>query len=67
MDEWVAEQHDRILKIWADADRPYTHEHGVAMRLSIAKGKMITEGAKKENERQKEMGWDVKDNVLIEE
>lgn len=63
MDEWVTEQHDNLLKIWADADRPYTHEHGVAPRLSIAKGKLLPSAAQAEHERQKELGWDVQGNL----
>ncbi|GFZ45356.1 hypothetical protein JCM24511_03082 [Saitozyma sp. JCM 24511] len=61
--EWVEEQHDRLLKIWSDADRPYSAEHGVPPRLSIAKGRLTPEEAAKEHERQKELGWDVQGNL----
>ncbi|ORY31443.1 hypothetical protein BCR39DRAFT_526792 [Naematelia encephala] len=63
LDEWVQDQHDRLLQIWADADRPYSHEHGVAPRLSIQKGRMTPEEAEKEHQRQKDLGWDVQGNV----
>lgn len=62
-DEWVGQQHDRLLSIWAAADRPYTAGHGVEPRLSIAKGKMTPQEAAKEHERQKELGWDVLGNL----
>lgn len=63
MDEWVEEQQARLHQIWADADRPYTHEHGVDPKLSIAKGKILPEDAQKEHQRQKELGWDVNGNL----
>ena len=63
MDEWVIEQHSRLLQIWSDADRPYDHKNGVAPHLSIAKGRMTPQEAAKEHERQKEMGWDVHGNL----
>jgi hypothetical protein len=62
-DDWVREQHQRLIDIWADADRPYTHEHGVAPRLSLEKGKLTPEEAAKEHQRQKDLGWDVKGNI----
>lgn len=63
MDDWVVEQHARLLQIWADANRPYDHENGVEPHLSIAKGRMTPEEAAKEHQRQKEMGWDVQGNL----
>ncbi len=63
LDEWVEEQHARLLQVWQDADRPYSHEHGVAPRLSIAKGNFTPEEARKEHQRQKDLGWDVEGNV----
>jgi len=63
LDEWVEEQHSRLLEIWAAADRPYSPEHGVPPRLSIAKGRLTPEGAAKEHQRQKDMGWDVNGNL----
>jgi len=62
-DAWVREQHARLLQIWAEADRPWSHDHGLAPSLSIAKGKIIPEGVKKEHQRQKDLGWDVKGNL----
>jgi hypothetical protein len=62
-DSWVEEQHDRLLKVWADAERPYTYEHGVAPKLSIANGKIRPEGVEKEHQRQKDLGWDVQGNI----
>jgi hypothetical protein len=63
LNEWVEEQHARLLQIWADADRPYSHEHGVPPRLSIAKGRLTPEEAAKEHQRQKDLGWDVQGNL----
>jgi hypothetical protein len=63
MDEWVTEQHARLHSIWADADRPYTHQHGVPASQSIASGKLTPEEAAKEHERQKNLGWDVEGNL----
>jgi hypothetical protein len=62
-DSWVEEQHDRLLKVWAEADRPYSHENGVSPKLSIANGKVIPEGVQKEHQRQKDLGWDVHGNI----
>jgi len=63
MDDWVREQHARLLSIWEEADRPYSHEHGVSPSLSIAKGKMTPNEAEKEHQRQKDLGWDVHGNL----
>lgn len=63
MDDWVVEQHANLHDIWAKADRPYTAEHGVAPRLSIAKGRLTPEEAAKEHQRQKDLGWDVNGNI----
>ncbi|KAK8858457.1 hypothetical protein IAR55_002684 [Kwoniella newhampshirensis] len=63
LDQWVQEQHARLLQIWADEDRPYTHEHGIPPRISIANGKMTPTEAEKEHQRQKELGWDVQGNI----
>jgi hypothetical protein len=63
MDDWVREQHARLLQIWSDADRPYSHDQGVAPALSIKKGKMTPDEAEKEHQRQKDMGWDVHGNL----
>jgi hypothetical protein len=65
LDEWVREQHERILEIWSDADRPYSADSGVHPRDSIAKGRLTPEEAAKEHQRQKDMGWDVKGNVAL--
>ncbi|WVR06229.1 hypothetical protein IAU60_003259 [Kwoniella sp. DSM 27419] len=63
LEEWVREQHERLLKIWQDEDRPYDAEHGVPPKDSIAQGRKTPEEAQKEHQRQKEMGWDVAGNV----
>lgn len=63
MDDWVREQHARLLQIWADANRPYEAGQGVAPHLSIAKGRLTPSKAEEEHERQKEMGWDVQGNL----
>ena len=63
LDEWVEEQHARLHTIWADADRPYSHEHGVSPRMSIAKGRLTPGEAEKEHQRQKDLGWDVNGNI----
>jgi hypothetical protein len=63
MDNWVEEQHNRLLQIWADADRPYAAEHGVSSRESMKKGKVVPDGAAKEHQRQKDLGWDVHGNL----
>lgn len=63
LDDWVIEQHQRLYDIWQGADRPYTHEHGVDPKLSIAKGKLTPEEAAKEHQRQKDLGWDVNGNI----
>ena len=63
LDEWVVDRHKNLYEIWAAADRPYSHEHGVSPRLSIAKGKLTPETAAKEHQRQKDLGWDVKGNL----
>ncbi|OCF31309.1 hypothetical protein I316_07095 [Kwoniella heveanensis BCC8398] len=63
LDEWVREQHARLLQIWSEADRPYTPEMGVDPRLSVKKGKQTPEEAQKEHQRQKELGWDVGGNI----
>ncbi|WWC88817.1 uncharacterized protein L201_003730 [Kwoniella dendrophila CBS 6074] len=63
LDEWVVEQHDRLHKIWSDANRPYDIENGVSPKLSIKKGKQTPEEAQKEHQRQKELGWDVGGNL----
>ncbi|KAI5453389.1 hypothetical protein NCC49_005868 [Naganishia albida] len=62
-DEWVVEQHARIMEVWREAGRPYEPGHGLDLSLSIEKGKMLPEEARKEHERQKEMGWDVDGNI----
>ncbi|KAL7422144.1 hypothetical protein Q5752_002787 [Cryptotrichosporon argae] len=63
LDEWVVEQHARVLSIWAAAGRPYDAEHGVDPRVSARLGKQTPDEAQREHERQKELGWDVGDNV----
>lgn len=63
-DDWVQEQHDRILNIWRDSHRPYAWDQGIDPAKSVAKGKRLPEGARRENERQKEMGWDVEGNLM---
>ena len=63
MDEWVEEQHARLHSIWTDADRPYSHEHGVSPRISMAKGRLTPGEAEKEHQRQKDLGWDVTGNI----
>jgi len=62
-DDWVRTQHARLLSIWEEADRPYTHEHGISPSLSIAKGKITPSEAEKEHQRQKDLGWDVHGNL----
>jgi hypothetical protein len=62
-DEWVIEQHERMLKVWREAGRPYEPGHGVPIETSVQKGKQLPEEARKEHERQKEMGWDVDGNI----
>lgn len=62
-DDWVIEQHARILKVWREAGRPYEAGHGVDLDISVQKGRQLPEEARKEHERQKEMGWDVDGNI----
>jgi hypothetical protein len=57
------EQHARIMDVWREAGRPYEPGHGVDLSTSVEKGKMLPEEARKEHERQKEMGWDVDGNI----
>lgn len=59
----MREQHERLLRIWSEADRPYSHEHGVPPKLSIATGKLTPQEAEKEHQRQKDLGWDVSGNI----
>ncbi|ODO01524.1 hypothetical protein I350_06344 [Cryptococcus amylolentus CBS 6273] len=59
LDDWVWEQHARLLDLWAQAGRQYTPENGVLPKESREKGKIMPEKAEKEQQRQKEMGWDV--------
>ncbi|KIR36347.1 hypothetical protein I352_01295 [Cryptococcus deuterogattii MMRL2647] len=63
LDDWVREQHSRLLQVWSDAGRKYTPENGVPPRESIAKGKITPQEAEKEHQRQKELGWDVQGNL----
>ncbi|GMK57377.1 hypothetical protein CspeluHIS016_0402110 [Cutaneotrichosporon spelunceum] len=63
-DEWVEEQVERIHNVWKLAGRPFEANNGVARHISIASGKRKPEAAAAEEQRQKEMGWDVKDNVV---
>lgn len=51
------------MEVWREAGRPYEPGHGLDLSLSIEKGKMLPEEARKEHERQKEMGWDVDGNI----
>lgn len=62
-DDWVVEQHARILDVWRTADRPFEPGHGVDLEVSVQKGRQLPEEARKEHERQKEMGWDVDGNI----
>lgn len=64
LDEWVETQVTRIHDIWKTAGRPYEVESGVPRSQSIASGKLQPPAAAAEKERQKELGWDVKDNVM---
>lgn len=64
LDEWVGEQVERIHDIWKMAGRPYEANNGVARSISIASGKKQPPAAIAEKQRQKELGWDVKDNVM---
>ncbi|RXK41661.1 hypothetical protein M231_01161 [Tremella mesenterica] len=63
LDDWVKEQHARLLKIWEDAGRPYTHENGIPPSQSMAKGRLTPEEAEKEHQRQMDLGWDVDGNI----
>ncbi|WRT67640.1 uncharacterized protein IL334_004612 [Kwoniella shivajii] len=63
LDEWVEQQHDRLLQIWSNASKPYDVDNGISPRLSIEKGKQTPERAQKEHQRQKELGWDVGGNL----
>ncbi|TXT10010.1 uncharacterized protein COLE_03944 [Cutaneotrichosporon oleaginosum] len=63
MDDWVEEQVKKIHDIWMLAGRPYEPDNGIARHISIASGKRKPEAATAEKQRQKEMGWDVQDNV----
>jgi hypothetical protein len=59
----VREQYNRIREIWRDAGIPYEWDKGIDPQVSIEKGKILPESAKKEHERQKELGWDVEGNI----
>ncbi|WVQ80546.1 hypothetical protein IAT38_002651 [Cryptococcus sp. DSM 104549] len=63
LDDWVRQQHDRLLEVWRNATRPYTAENGVAPRLSVEKGRATPKQAELEHQRQKELGWDVQGNI----
>lgn len=63
-DEWVVEQHERILDAWRQIDRPYDWKHGVDPLVVQAKGHQVSESALKEYERQKAQGWDVNRAML---
>ncbi|WVQ65931.1 uncharacterized protein L199_004109 [Kwoniella botswanensis] len=63
LDDWVKKQHQRLLDIWADDNRPYDIEHGVSPKVSMQKGKETPESAQKEHQRQKDLGWDVGGNL----
>lgn len=58
----MKEQHDRLLSIWSTSNRAYTPETGIPRKQIIEKGKQTPEGALRENQRQKELGWDVDGN-----
>lgn len=62
-DEWVLQQHQRILDAWAKEARPYDEHNGVSPAKSAMLGKIFPDQAKQEHERQKELGWDVAKNV----
>ncbi|WVO15803.1 hypothetical protein L204_103465 [Cryptococcus depauperatus] len=59
LDDWIQEQHSRLLQIWSNAKRPYTWDNGVPPKQSIKKGQIRPAKAEKEHQRQKELGWDV--------
>ena len=58
-DGWFSDERQKILKIWADAKRPYKVGHGVDPAVSREKGRVQPAAAAKENQRQKDLGWDV--------
>jgi len=62
-DSWVREQHNRLLSIWENSTQEWAYDQGISPRLSIAKGKIVPEGAKEEHQRQKALGWDVSGNL----
>jgi hypothetical protein len=62
-DSWVREQRNRLLSIWENSTREWAYDQGISPRLSIAKGKIVPEGAKEEHQRQKALGWDVSGNL----
>jgi len=62
-DSWVREQHNRLISIWENSTQEWAYDQGISPRLSIAKGKIVPEGAKEEHQRQKALGWDVSGNL----
>lgn len=51
------------MDVWREAGRPYEAGHGVDLAASVQKGNLLPEEARKEHERQKELGWDVEGNI----
>jgi hypothetical protein len=66
LNEWVREQHQRIIDIWDTAGRPFEWDHGVDPLQSIAHGRITPPKAAEEHARQKELGWDVAGNVIAQ-
>lgn len=59
----MTEQNDRIHKIWKDAGRPFKWDRGIEASVSVAKGKITPEEARREHDRQIQAGWDVEGNL----
>lgn len=62
--EWVIEQHNRILTAWKESNRPYEWDRGLSPDQILEKGRQISKSALEEFERQKAMGWDVSKEML---
>lgn len=58
-DDWYLNERKKILKVWADAGRPYEVGQGVDPAISRKKGENQPDAAAAERQRQKDLGWDV--------
>ncbi len=65
LDDWVREQHQRILDLWEAAGRPYEWYNGIDPQQSIEYVKKVPSKAADEHKRQQELGWDVDGNMIL--